>query len=238
MFARPLLVALVALALLQSPAQAFAERVSTDWLGGIPESNRLAYEVTRKGKRHGFQVFEFSRDAAGNLIVDVHIEINFKFGPITLFRYSHKNREVWRDGVVQSVVSRTNNNGEAEFANLQREGASLIGSGTKYEGQLDDPIMPTSYFNPNFIRQTRFVSTQDGRLMKADVEELGRETLNLPNGQVEATRFRLAGKLAIDIWYTDAGQWVQTEFSRGKNVLLIKQIDPATLPPRRDWARP
>lgn len=229
---------LAALFWLTSPATAFADKVSTDWLGGIPASNQLAYEVTRKGKRHGFQVFDFSRDEAGNLIVDVHIEIDFKFGPITLFHYTHKNQEIWRDGKVQSIVSRTNNNGDAEFTNLQREADVLAGSGTKYQGAMADPIMPTTYFNPNFIRQSRFVSTQDGRLLEAEVEEIGRETLALPTGSVEATRFRLTGKLAIDIWYTDAGQWVRTEFSRRGNVLVISPIDPASLPPRREWARP
>jgi hypothetical protein len=221
-----------------APAMAFADKVSTDWLGGIPENNQLAYEVTRKGKRHGFQVFDFSRDEAGNLIVDVHIEIVFKFGPLTLFRYAHKNREIWRDGKVQSIVSKTNNNGDAEFTDLQRTGDVLSGSGTKYAGAMADPIMPTSYFNPNFIRQTRFVSTQDGRLLEAEVAEIGRESVVLPTGSVETTRFRLLGKLAIDIWYTDAGQWVRTEFSRRGNVLLISPIDPANLPPRSDWARP
>ena len=229
---------LAALFWLTSPATAFADKVSTDWLGGIPASNQLAYEVTRKGKRHGFQVFDFSRDEAGNLIVDVHIEIDFKFGPITLFHYTHKNQEIWRDGKVQSIVSRTNNNGDAEFTNLQRKADVLAGSGTKYQGAMADPIMPTTYFNPNFIRQSRFVSTQDGRLLEAEVEEIGRETLALPTGSVEATRFRLTGKLAIDIWYTDAGQWVRTEFSRRGNVLVISPIDPASLPPRREWARP
>lgn len=236
--ARAFVLGLVLLVSLQVPAVAFGNQTSTNWLGGIPENNQLAYEVTRKGKRHGFQVFDFSRDEAGNLVVDVHIEINFKFGPITLFRYVHQNREIWHDGKVQSIVSKTDNNGDPEFANLQRQGSALVGSGTKYEGPIEDPIMPTTYFNPNFIHATRFVSTQDARVLEAEVREIGRETLVVPTGSLEATRFQLLGKLAIDIWYSDAGQWLRTEFSRGGNVLVINPVDISALPPRNEWARP
>lgn len=37
-------------------AQAFDGAITKDWRGGIPADNVLAYEVTRKGKRLGFQI--------------------------------------------------------------------------------------------------------------------------------------------------------------------------------------
>ena len=236
--AKALFLSLLLLIGLHGPALPFADTIPTDWRSGVPDDNILAYEITRKGKRLGFQVIEFSEAENGDLIADVHIEIDFKLGFITLFRYRHANREVWRDGELISLVSRTDNNGDDVSVNLQRDGSRLVGSGSRYEDNLDDPILSTSYFNPNFVRQTRLVSTQDGRLLETEVEELGRERLLLQTGPVEATRFRLSGKLKIDIWYTDSGRWVKTEFTRGGNTLLITAINPAGLPPRKKWQRP
>lgn len=221
-----------------APAGAFADTVSTDWRGGIPDNDILAYEITRKGKRLGFQVLEFSQAENGDLVVDIHIEIDFKLGFITLFKYRHANREVWRDGALVSMVSRTDNNGEDVAVDLRRDGDRMTGSGSRFEDNLPAPIMSTSYFNPNFVRQSELVSSQDGRLLPTEVEELGRERLLLQTGPVEATRFRLSGKLKIDIWYTDAGRWVKTEFTRGGNTLLITAINPDGLPPRNKWKRP
>ena len=228
--------ALFLLLLFLTPAS--ADTVSRDWLGGVPDDGFLAYEISRKGKPLGFQTLTFSRSQSGELIVDVHIEIDFKLGPIPLFRYLHDNREVWRDGVSLSMKSKTYNNGENVTADLKLEDGRYVGSGSRFEDNLEAPLLSTSYFNPNFVRQSAFISSQDGRLLPTEIETVGVETLNINDAPVQATRFRLSGKLRIDIWYTDAGRWVKTEFSRGGNTLVVKQTNPARIPPRKKWRHP
>lgn len=217
---------------------AAADTVSRDWLGGVPNDGFLAYEISRKGKPLGFQTLAFSRSESGELIVDVHIEIDFKLGPIPLFRYLHDNQEVWRDGTLLSIKSKTYNNGKDAEADLRFEDGRYVGSGSRFEDNLEAPLLSTSYFNPNFVRQSAFISSQDGRLLPTEIETVGVETLNINDAPVQATRFRLSGKLSIDIWYTDAGRWVKTEFSRGGNTLVVQQTNPARIPPRKEWRHP
>jgi hypothetical protein len=224
--------------LMMAIGPAWADTVSRDWLGGVPESGKLAYEISRKGKPLGFQTLEFSRSPEGELVVDVHIEIDFKLGPIPLFRYLHDNREIWKDGTLLSLKSKTYNNGEDVSVDLRLENGRYVGSGTDFADNLEAPLLSTSYFNPNFVRQKAFISSQDGRLLPTEIETLGPEMLTIRGQQVQATRFSLSGKLQIDIWYSDAGQWMQTEFVRGGNKLVIKQVDPNTLLPRNEWRHP
>ena len=214
-----------------------ASSVTTDWQSGVPDNGILAYEISRKGKRLGFQTLEFTQRDNGDLQVDVHIEIDFAL-IIPLFRYLHDNREIWRGGKLISLKSTTDNNGDDEFVDLQLEGDAFIGSGTKVEDNLGAGMLSTSYFNPNFIRQKAVISSQDGRKLDIEVEELGREKLYLEIGTVEATRFSLKGKLRIDIWYTDDGQWVKTTFTRGGNTLVIEQVNPSSIPARKEWRHP
>lgn len=230
--------ALILISILALANPAWADTVSRDWLGGVPENGRLTYEISRKGKPLGFQALDFSRSPAGELIVDVHIEIDFKIGPIPLFRYLHDNREVWKDGKLLSLKSKTYNNGEDVGVDLRLENGRYVGTGTDFADNLDAPLLSTSYFNPNFIRQKAFISSQDGRLLPTEIETLGPEMLSIRGSEVQATRFRLSGKLQIDIWYSDAGQWMQTEFVRGGNRLLIKQVDPNAILPRNEWRHP
>lgn len=233
--AKPFLILSFLLTALVGPARATS--VTDDWLGGVPESGVLAYEISRKGKRLGFQTLHFTSLENGDLQVDVHIEIDFKI-IIPLFTYTHDNREIWRDGKLISLRSRTDNNGDDEFADLRIEGDRLVGGGTDFADNLEAGLMSTSYFNPNFIRQTALVSSQDGRRLDIGVEEIGRETLVLETGTVEATRFRLSGKLRIDIWYSDDGRWLKSSFTRGGNTLIIEQVNPASVPARNKWRRP
>ena len=151
--------ALFLLLLFLTPAS--ADTVSRDWLGGVPDDGFLAYEISRKGKPLGFQTLTFSRSQSGELIVDVHIEIDFKLGPIPLFRYLHDNREVWRDGVLLSMKSKTYNNGEDVTADLKLEDGRYVGSGSRFEDNLEAPLLspaisiPILYANrPLSVRKT------------------------------------------------------------------------------------
>ena len=96
------------------------------------------------------------------------------------------------------------------------------------------PIMSTSYFDPNFVRQQNLISSQDGRLLEVEVAYLGAEQVPDIIGSVEAHRFRLTGNLEIDIWYTEDGRWVRTEFSRG-GVLSYRPVPPSKIPPKSAW---
>lgn len=212
-----------------------ADPVSRNWQSGIPADNVLAYEVFRNDTRIGFHHMQFSRKD-GEVRVDIHIELDVSLGFIPLFSYTHDNTEIWRDGVLQSLVSKTDNNGDLAFADLALKENSYLGTGSRYDGGLGLPIMPTSYFDPNFVRQQRLISSQDGRLLEVSVAYLGPEQVPDINGSVEAHRFRLTGDLEIDIWYTGDGRWVRTEFSRG-GVLSYRPGAASAIPPKTAWRK-
>ena len=212
-----------------------ADPVTRNWQSGIPADNVLAYEVFRNDKRIGFHHMQFTRDG-GEVRVDIHIELDVRLGFIPLFGYTHQNTEIWRDGVLQSLISKTDNNGKPAFADLVVEDGRYLVRGSRYKGNLVLPIMSTSYFDPNFVRQQSLISSQDGRLLEVEVAYLGQEQVPDIVGQVEAHRFRLTGDLTIDIWYTEDGRWVRTEFSRG-GVLSYRPVAPSKIPPKTKWRR-
>ena len=121
---------------------------------------------------------------------------------------------------------------------LRLEDGRYVGSGSRFNNDLNAPLISTSYFNPNFIRQKAFVSSQDGRLLPTGIKTVGVETLKINNAPVSATRFALSGKLEIDIWYADDGRWVKTQFERGRFKVVVQQTNPSRIPPRKQWERP
>ena len=212
-----------------------ADPVSRHWQSGIPADNVLAYEVFRDDKRIGFHHMQFTR-SGDDVRVDIHIELDVRLGFIPLFGYTHENTEIWRDGVLQSLVSKTDNNGKPAFADVSLSENSYLGRGSRYDGGLVLPIMSTSYFDPNFVRQQRLISSQDGRLLEVKVAYMGAEQVPDIAGSVEAHRFRLTGDLEIDIWYTEEGRWVRTEFSRG-GLLSYRPIAASEIPPKSAWRK-
>ena len=234
-FSSPKIFSLLAVLIATLSVANGADPVSRDWLSGIPADNVLAYKVFRNDKPIGFHHMQFTR-SGDHLRVDIHIELDVRLGFIPLFSYTHENTEIWRDGVLQSLVSKTDNNGKYAFSDLALNENSYMGRGSRFGGGLKLPIMSTSYFDPNFVRQERLISSQDGRLLEVKVAYVGPDQVPDITGSVEAHRFRLTGDLDIDIWYTHDGRWVKTEFIRG-GVLSYRPIAVLETPPKSTWRK-
>ena len=184
----------------------------------IPPSDRLAFSVWRKGSRIGEHRLTFRRQD-DRLIVDVDINLEVKLGFVTLFRYTHHNTEVWRDGRLLALDSETYDDG-SEFSLTVREGADgLDVDGWAGRFQVPADTLSSSYWNPETIYRSKILDTQRGYLMDVDTEWLGEETIEAAAGAIAANRYRITGDLTMDIWYSEAGQWVKLDFAtRGSTI--------------------
>ena len=188
------------------------EIFSPSWSSGIPASGQKGFWIKRKGDNIGFHYMTFEK-VGDQVHVNIHIEIKISIGFIPVFGYVHQNKEIWENGQLVSMVSRTDNNGKPEYAKITRdENGFLKSESSRYSGIIDNAVMTTSYFNPDFVKQSHIISTQDGRELKVLVQNVGTHTVNASNRTVEAYRFRLSGDLPLDIWYTPSGDWVRSAF--------------------------
>lgn len=174
------------------------------------EVERYVFEVFRDGARIGEHRATVTRHD-DRIKVDIAIDFEVKLAFITVYRYSHRNREIWRDGELRSFRSETDNNGEALTVEGERVdgGMRLVANG---EERVLPAWMPTTYWHPATIRQDRLVDTQDGDLLEIAVTEVGRETVQAGDTSVPATRYEMRGDLDITLWYDDADRWVKLAF--------------------------
>ena len=184
----------------------------------IPPSNQFAFSVWRKGSQIGEHRLSFRPDG-DRLIVDVDINLQVKLGFVTLFRYTHHNTEVWRDGQLLALDSETYDDG-SEFSLSVRESAGgLDVDGWAGRFHVPADTLSSSYWNPETIFRSKILDTQRGYLMDVDTEWLGEETVEAGSGPVAANRYRITGDLTMDIWYSNAGQWVKLDFAtRGTTI--------------------
>ncbi|MFN6942093.1 MAG: DUF6134 family protein, partial [Parvibaculum sp.] len=70
----------------------------------------LSFRVERGGTPIGTHTINFTQDG-GDLHVAIDINLAVSFGPITIFRYAHTNRETWRDGKLVAIETETNDDG-------------------------------------------------------------------------------------------------------------------------------
>lgn len=201
-------------------ANATAQNVSDSAAAGnaaevcAPYDGRLNFQVLRKGKPFGHHNWTFTRNGERCIVeVDAHLEVSF--GPITPFEYDHKVREVWRDGVLQSLQSSTLKDGETYELSVTREGDQLMIDGAEYQGPAPGDLVPSTYWNKALVQQdgdAKMLNTETGKVMDVAITEKGAQTVNVAGETVSAEHYLLNSDIDLNLMY-DGEKLVKLTFT-------------------------
>jgi hypothetical protein len=163
----------------------------------------------------GTHRFRVSREA-GEEIVEIDAEFKVKFIGITVYSYDHANRELWRNGCLQSIDSRTDDNGDKFKVDGRDDGERFQLSTLEGERELAaDCVMSFAYWNRDYLGQARLLNSQNGEFLEVDVERGGVEQLRFDAREVSAERYRLRNRerdVDITVWYEQqSGEWLCLE---------------------------
>jgi hypothetical protein len=189
----------------------------------LPDARQIAFEVLRNGTPLGHHTVVFRREA-DDLHVEIDIRLEVKLLFLTVFKYRHRNHEVWRDGRLVAIDTETDDDGEAFRLRGQatEAGFAVEGSDGRFLAPAD--VMPTSYWNRETVDRTLLLDTQRGRLIQVDITASGLETIAMQGRTVEARRYKVTGDLTLDLWYTGAGEWAKIAFvARGAQVGYVRR---------------
>ncbi|MEQ1928935.1 MAG: DUF6134 family protein [Parvularculaceae bacterium] len=187
----------------------------------VGEPRNAAFDILRKGEPIGSHVVTVE-DAGERTVVDTRIEMRVKFGPLPLYRYNHRAREVWFGGVLESIDSRTNDNGRKSSLAARRDGDLIEIDGTAFRGAAPLTVVPSSYWNRELLGAPVLLNTQNGELI--DVETMSLGVTRTPDGAA-AEQFRIVGTLALDLWY-DGPLWVASTFTIDGEELTYRPATP------------
>lgn len=153
----------------------------------------------------------------------VQIEANFdvKFLFFTAYRYRHHNQEIWENNCLQTIESRTNDNGDIFYVNGQRKQQRLALQTSDGPQALDGCVRTFAYWDPRLLQANRLLNAQTGEYLDVNIELLGNESLIIADQKVIAKRYRLqAENIEIDLWYSDNMHWLglQTTTESGRQL--------------------
>lgn len=147
--------------------------------------------------------------------VDAEIEVSLHLSILGLinFTYHLSNRESWRDGVLQEMQSRTNNNGPIEYANASRTTHGLEMDGSGYQGLVEGNPATTSYFTPDFLERRTWINTQNGKVFTPGIGRVGPADFGTNEGNTACTRYAIRGGVNSDLYYDSNFEWMGSSFS-------------------------
>jgi Family of unknown function (DUF6134) len=173
------------------------------------------FSLLYKGDTIGRHLVQ-SAAAVEEIRVNTEVEMTVKRFFLTVFSYSHRSVESWRDGRLVALKSETTEGGETF-----RVAGAAVPTGFRVIGKDGPFIAPAAALTSNclwnsaILQQEMVIDAQYGGVIGLSVRRLTDETLLTAGRPVVAARFRfITPDLAGTIWYDDAGRWVRAELER------------------------
>lgn len=192
--------------------------------GGIDmsaEAGVMRFRVDRAGSDIGRHEIRFERAGRDRVKVAIDIDLAVKFGPFTVFSYTHRNRTIWSDGRILHLSTRTDDDGDVFEVEATRRDDGDLNVTTKRGMTTTAPadILPSTYWISATPQQGRLLNTQKGNVAKVAVDSLGEREQAVPGGGVTARGYKMTGDVEAHIWYGPDSRWVGLSFDgRGKRV--------------------
>lgn len=176
------------------------------------ETATRRFKISRTGSDIGTHLITITREG-DSVRAETVIDIKVKFLGITAYRYELAYTEVYRDGMLQSLSGKANDDGDPGYVNVVRSGDSLQIDGSSYSGAASGLGVPTSYWRMPGLGATPWISTQTGELFAVG----SRETGALPHSPAGSRVFRASdnAEYTVDLWYDSAGDWTGCSFDAG-----------------------
>lgn len=168
------------------------------------------FKVYLNDKEIGYHNFLVSKEGT-HVTIDAGFRVKFLF--FTAYEYRHLNEEEWQAGCIRQIRSETNVNGRvySVVGKLSDKGlnVSRVKDGESLNTLLPECAMTFAYWDPRLLDQSRLLNAQTGEYTSIEVIDKSKDTINVRGVDRLTNRYQVkAGKLDIDLWYTDDHEWV------------------------------
>lgn len=196
----------------------------------FPYGNTHSFSVYRNGQQIGSHNLAFQGNGQQRAVA-TSIDFAVKALGFTVYRYSHRGNEVWKGSMLQSIDTKTDDNGKQFTMRARHDGNRLAverkgpdtGLSTSMNDQgfqrnaavveaLPPTVLPSTHWNLSQVRQSMLLNTQYGTPAKVQIVDLGRETIKTSSRSIQATHYRYSGDITLDQWFDDRGRWVKAAF--------------------------
>ena len=192
-----------------------------------PADGELDFVVFRDGEEIGSHVLKFKADNSGTVEVDIETDIAVSMMFVTVYRFEHEGHERWENGQLVSLISETDDDGEAHDLVVRADGAVLEVSDNGVTVERPFGLLTGSLWHSGIVGApaTTLLNTLNGNAMNITVQDVGDEQVQGEQGLVAARHYRLTGDLEREVWYDTDGVLVQIRFSAddGSEILYVLQ---------------
>jgi hypothetical protein len=135
------------------------------------------------------------------------LAVNVPF--FTAYRFKQMTTERWSNGHLVNLNATTDNNGTRHKVAVRSNGEQLQLTVDGKTSRLDNDIVPSTLWNPEFLRHSVMLDVGDGKVMPVSVLDDGADTLKLDGNEVRAHHYTIKARYSEGVWYDGQGRLVR-----------------------------
>lgn len=194
------------------------------WAAPLRDAQELRFQVflnERPIGEHRFQIRESGPKRRVTSVADFSVDFLF----VNLYRYRHESRETWRDGCLEAIEARTDDNGERLLVRGADGAGRFAVTGPAGRIEAEGCLKTFAYWDRTFLEQPRLLNPQTGELVDVAVRAQGRDDIDVGRQLLTANKYQLvADGLDIELWYHDTLGWVGLASDVGDGRRLIYRL--------------
>jgi uncharacterized protein DUF6134 len=181
------------------------------------------YAITRNGDQigtHSIEIAHSGMETSVTIATNLTVKVLF----ITAYHFEHTASEHWTNGKLVAMSSTTDNNGTHHKISLAMKPSGLEMDADGKAAHVDPNIIPTSLWNPELLRRSVMLDTQEGELLPLTVVDDGMDQVTIRNQPVKAHHYTLKSKFSQDVWYDEHQHLVQARFYGSDGSVIMYKV--------------
>jgi Family of unknown function (DUF6134) len=179
-------------------------------------------------KKIGQVQVRFTRGETGE-IEDLRVRASLSLLRVSLYEFAHDLQQTWRDGQLQKMQGRADDNGKIYDARVNREASDYSGSVNGKATKLPLEAFPSSIWHHGIVDHPLLFSEMDLRLMHVAIAEAD-ETIKLHGNNIFTKRFTFSGDFVATVWFDNARDFVMAEYEVEGRKVKVTRDAPAESP--------
>ena len=179
--------------------------------------------VYLKGDKIGQVHIRQSRGDEGD-IEEIRARASLSLLGATLYEFTHDATETWRDGALQSLSSRADDNGEIDVVSIRRSDDAFVGTRNGKPATVPLEACPNSLWNYAIVDQTLLFNIITLRVMNVNVRR-AEDAVVMGGRSVPADRFTFTGDYAATVWFGKDRRFLKARYTVSGRQIEVR-LDP------------
>jgi Domain of unknown function (DUF6134) len=171
---------------------------------GAAEKETRVFTVRIDGRLAGDYQMTITRPDEHTFVVNARANVFVSYFLIK-YRYSYQGTEIWKDGQLVHLDSKTNDDGKQFQVLAEADGNGLRVRVNGTEHRIRSNVWTTTYWSPPVIQFNGqgipLLDCDTGRELHGALQYVGIQQLALPTEAQNCSHYHVSGGVQVDVWY-------------------------------------